>query len=126
MKLDLELLFWGFSLAILDIPVYKGHIQPLHTLFSLYSEFKNSQVSKRAAIIAIHMGGACLNRSSLLAFTRRLKKKRSLQEAEIRFTLLVVSSFLQHFKALAEGKKVASPPSNPPSQAGEADILSFT
>ncbi|XP_058050488.1 intraflagellar transport protein 46 homolog isoform X2 [Ahaetulla prasina] len=60
--------------AILDIPVYKGHIQPLHTLFSLYSEFKNSQ----------------------------------------------------HFKALAEGKKVASPPSNPPSQAGETDILSFT
>ncbi|XP_034995349.1 intraflagellar transport protein 46 homolog isoform X1 [Zootoca vivipara] len=60
--------------AILDIPVYKGHIQSLHTLFSLYSEFKNSQ----------------------------------------------------HFKALAEGKKVASPPSNPPSQAGETDILSFT
>uniref|UniRef100_A0A8C7E366 Intraflagellar transport protein 46 homolog n=1 Tax=Naja naja TaxID=35670 RepID=A0A8C7E366_NAJNA len=60
--------------AILDIPVYKGHIQPLHTLFSLYSEFKNSQ----------------------------------------------------HFKALAEGKKVASPPSNPPSQAGETDTLSFT
>ncbi|XP_026564813.1 intraflagellar transport protein 46 homolog isoform X1 [Pseudonaja textilis] len=60
--------------AMLDIPVYKGHIQPLHTLFSLYSEFKNSQ----------------------------------------------------HFKALAEGKKVASPPSNPPSQAGETDILSFT
>ncbi|KAK9394917.1 intraflagellar transport protein 46 like [Crotalus adamanteus] len=60
--------------AILDIPVYKGHIQPLHTLFSLYSEFKNSQ----------------------------------------------------HFKALAEGKKVVSPPSNPPSQAGEIDILSFT
>ncbi|XP_015742879.1 intraflagellar transport protein 46 homolog [Python bivittatus] len=60
--------------AILDIPVYKGHIQPLHTLFSLYSEFKNSQ----------------------------------------------------HFKALAEGKKVASPPSNPPSQAGETDLPSFT
>ncbi|XP_053125309.1 intraflagellar transport protein 46 homolog isoform X2 [Hemicordylus capensis] len=28
--------------AILDIPVYKGRIQSLHTLFSLYSEFKNS------------------------------------------------------------------------------------
>lgn len=33
-------------LAILDIPVYKSRIQPLHLLFSLYSEFKNSQVSK--------------------------------------------------------------------------------
>lgn len=32
-------------LAILDIPVYKSRIQPLHLLFSLYSEFKNSQVS---------------------------------------------------------------------------------
>lgn len=32
-------------LAILDIPVYKSRIQPLHVLFSLYSEFKNSQVS---------------------------------------------------------------------------------
>ncbi|POI29134.1 hypothetical protein CIB84_007116, partial [Bambusicola thoracicus] len=31
--------------AILDIPVYKSWIQPLHVLFSLYSEFKNSQVS---------------------------------------------------------------------------------
>ncbi|KAH0623378.1 hypothetical protein JD844_031651, partial [Phrynosoma platyrhinos] len=60
--------------AILDIPVYKSRIQSLHTLFSLYSEFKNSQ----------------------------------------------------HFKALAEGKKATSPPSNPPSQAGESDILSFT
>ncbi|XP_037265944.1 intraflagellar transport protein 46 homolog isoform X2 [Falco rusticolus] len=30
--------------AILDIPVYKSRIQPLHILFSLYSEFKNSQV----------------------------------------------------------------------------------
>ncbi|XP_042329122.1 intraflagellar transport protein 46 homolog isoform X2 [Sceloporus undulatus] len=60
--------------AVLDNPVYKSRIQSLHTLFSLYSEFKNSQ----------------------------------------------------HFKALAEGKKVASPPSNPPSQAGESDILNFT
>ncbi|OXB62370.1 hypothetical protein ASZ78_009436 [Callipepla squamata] len=31
--------------AILDIPVYKSWIHPLHVLFSLYSEFKNSQVS---------------------------------------------------------------------------------
>ena len=31
--------------ATLDIPVYKSRIQPLHVLFSLYSEFKNSQVS---------------------------------------------------------------------------------
>ncbi|NXS95242.1 IFT46 protein, partial [Jacana jacana] len=59
--------------AILDIPVYKSRIQPLHLLFSLYSEFKNSQ----------------------------------------------------HFKPLAEGKKGQSPPSNPPSQAAEAEALSF-
>lgn len=32
------------SPAILDIPVYKSRIQSLHTLFSLYSEFKGSQV----------------------------------------------------------------------------------
>ncbi|ELW63218.1 Intraflagellar transport protein 46 like protein [Tupaia chinensis] len=31
--------------AILDIPVYKSRIQSLHLLFSLYSEFKNSQIS---------------------------------------------------------------------------------
>jgi len=36
--------------AILDIPIYKGSaqhnskIQALHVLFTLYSEFKNSQV----------------------------------------------------------------------------------
>ncbi|NXG37196.1 IFT46 protein, partial [Dromaius novaehollandiae] len=60
--------------AILDIPVYKSRIQPLHVLFSLYSEFQNSQ----------------------------------------------------HFKSLAEGKKARSPPSNPPSQAAEAEVLSFT
>ncbi|XP_044279623.1 intraflagellar transport protein 46 homolog [Varanus komodoensis] len=35
--------------AVLDIPVYKDHIQPLHTLFSLYSEFKNSQHFKALA-----------------------------------------------------------------------------
>ncbi|KAM8795555.1 intraflagellar transport protein 46 homolog [Eudromia elegans] len=60
--------------AILDIPVYKSRIQPLHVLFSLYSEFKNSQ----------------------------------------------------HFKALAEGKKAGSPPSNPASQAAEVEVLSLT
>ncbi|XP_069643957.1 intraflagellar transport protein 46 homolog isoform X1 [Haliaeetus albicilla] len=60
--------------AILDIPVYKSRIQPLHVLFSLYLEFKNSQ----------------------------------------------------HFKALADGKKGRSPPSNPPSQAADAEVLSFT
>ncbi|XP_009467354.1 PREDICTED: intraflagellar transport protein 46 homolog [Nipponia nippon] len=60
--------------AILDIPVYKSRIQPLHVLFSLYSEFKNSQ----------------------------------------------------HFKPLADGKKGRSPPPNPPSQAADAEVLSFT
>ncbi|NWX21185.1 IFT46 protein, partial [Aegotheles bennettii] len=35
--------------AILDIPVYKSRIQPLHILFSLYLEFKNSQHFKPLA-----------------------------------------------------------------------------
>ncbi|NXX19064.1 IFT46 protein, partial [Podargus strigoides] len=35
--------------AILDIPVYKSRIQPLYILFSLYSEFKNSQHFKPLA-----------------------------------------------------------------------------
>ena len=35
--------------AILDIPVYKSRIQNLHLLFSLYSEFKNSQHFKALA-----------------------------------------------------------------------------
>ncbi|KFQ98099.1 Intraflagellar transport protein 46, partial [Opisthocomus hoazin] len=35
--------------ATLDIPVYKSRIQPLHVLFSLYSEFKNSQHFKPLA-----------------------------------------------------------------------------
>lgn len=60
--------------AILDIPVYKSRIQSLHLLFSLYSEFKNSQ----------------------------------------------------HFKALAEGKKTFSPPSNSTSQAGDVETLTFS
>lgn len=59
--------------AILDIPFYKSRIQSLHLLFSLYSEFKNSQ----------------------------------------------------HFKALAEGKKAFTPPSNSASQAGDAETLTF-
>ncbi|XP_063274136.1 intraflagellar transport protein 46 homolog isoform X3 [Prinia subflava] len=59
--------------AILDIPVYKSRIHPLHVLFSLFLEFKNSQ----------------------------------------------------HFKPLADGQKGRSPPSNPPSQAVEAEVLSF-
>uniref|UniRef100_A0A8C3W9F5 Intraflagellar transport protein 46 homolog n=1 Tax=Catagonus wagneri TaxID=51154 RepID=A0A8C3W9F5_9CETA len=35
--------------AILDIPIYKSRIQSLHLLFSLYSEFKNSQHFKALA-----------------------------------------------------------------------------
>ncbi|XP_072210973.1 intraflagellar transport protein 46 homolog isoform X2 [Excalfactoria chinensis] len=35
--------------AILDIPVYKSWIQPLHVLFTLYLEFKNSQHFKPLA-----------------------------------------------------------------------------
>ncbi|NXN14359.1 IFT46 protein, partial [Indicator maculatus] len=35
--------------AILDIPVYKSRLQPLHVLFSLYLEFKNSQHFKSLA-----------------------------------------------------------------------------
>lgn len=30
--------------ALLDIPVYKSRIQSIHVLFSLFSEFKNSEV----------------------------------------------------------------------------------
>lgn len=66
---------WEFLIsAILDIPIYKSRIQSLHLLFSLYSEFKNSQ----------------------------------------------------HFKALAEGKKAFTPPSNSTSQAGDAETLTFS
>ncbi|XP_069470531.1 intraflagellar transport protein 46 homolog isoform X2 [Ambystoma mexicanum] len=35
--------------AVLDIPVYKSRIQSLHIMFSLYSEFKNSQHFKALA-----------------------------------------------------------------------------
>lgn len=30
--------------SLLDIPVYKSRIQSIHMLFSLFSEFKNSEV----------------------------------------------------------------------------------
>ena len=33
-----------FFIALLDIPVYNSRIHSLHVLFSLYMEFKNSQV----------------------------------------------------------------------------------
>ena len=33
--------------ALLDIPVYKSKVHSLHVLFSLYMEFKNSQVRAR-------------------------------------------------------------------------------
>lgn len=33
------------SIALLDIPVYSSRIHSLHNLFSLYMEFKNSQVA---------------------------------------------------------------------------------
>ena len=32
--------------SILDIPIYQSKIQSLHVLFTLFSEFKNSQVSR--------------------------------------------------------------------------------
>ncbi|XP_074656371.1 intraflagellar transport protein 46 homolog [Tubulanus polymorphus] len=35
--------------GILDIPIYKSNIQSLHVLFTLYSEFKNSQHFKQLA-----------------------------------------------------------------------------
>ncbi|CAH1797348.1 unnamed protein product, partial [Owenia fusiformis] len=35
--------------AILDIPIYKSRIESLHVLFTLYSEFKNSQHFKHLA-----------------------------------------------------------------------------
>lgn len=47
--------------AILDIPVYKSRVQPLHVLFSLYSEFKNSQVSvsKQAPLPRLEVLQSC-------------------------------------------------------------------
>jgi hypothetical protein len=35
--------------AILDIPVYKSKIQTVHLIFSLFSEFKNSEHFKNAS-----------------------------------------------------------------------------
>uniref|UniRef100_A0A8C2RPW7 Intraflagellar transport protein 46 homolog n=1 Tax=Capra hircus TaxID=9925 RepID=A0A8C2RPW7_CAPHI len=46
--------------AILDIPVYKSRIQSLHLLFSLYSEFKNSQV-RPALEIDFSCSACCLH-----------------------------------------------------------------
>ncbi|CAB1316600.1 unnamed protein product, partial [Coregonus sp. 'balchen'] len=40
---------WMESISILDIPVYKSWIHSLHVLFTLYSEFKNSQHFKALA-----------------------------------------------------------------------------
>lgn len=37
--------------AILDIPVYKSRIHPLHVLFSLFLEFKNSQVCSSPQVL---------------------------------------------------------------------------
>lgn len=37
--------------AILDIPVYKSRIHPLHVLFSLFLEFKNSQVCSSTQVL---------------------------------------------------------------------------
>ena len=36
--------------AILDIPIYQSKVQALHVLFTLFSEFKNSQVSYMVVI----------------------------------------------------------------------------
>ncbi|XP_075696164.1 intraflagellar transport protein 46 homolog isoform X2 [Rhinoderma darwinii] len=49
-ELDCDLpTYMDMILAMLDIPVYKSRIQSLHILFSLYSEFKNSQHFKALA-----------------------------------------------------------------------------
>lgn len=47
--------------------------------------------------------------------------------SEQRESNLCMSMFfsLQHFKPLADGQKGRSPPSNPPSQVAEAEVLSF-
>ena len=38
----------GFAFAaLLDIPIHKSRIQSLHVLFTLFSEFKNSQVHRK-------------------------------------------------------------------------------
>ncbi len=39
--------------AILDIPVHKSRVQSLHVLFTLYSEFKNSQVRLPSSVAVI-------------------------------------------------------------------------
>ena len=50
----IELMFSCIFTAILDIPIYKNtnhhneRVQALHVLFTLFSEFKNSQVCVRS------------------------------------------------------------------------------
>ncbi|KPP60879.1 hypothetical protein Z043_121080 [Scleropages formosus] len=45
--------------GILDIPVYKSRIQSLHVLFTLYSEFKNSQVCRSSHILSHTDASTC-------------------------------------------------------------------
>ena len=40
---------------LLDIPVYKNKVHSLHVLFTLYMEFKNSQVSNSCVRMCVHM-----------------------------------------------------------------------
>uniref|UniRef100_A0A8D0EFQ5 Intraflagellar transport protein 46 homolog n=1 Tax=Strix occidentalis caurina TaxID=311401 RepID=A0A8D0EFQ5_STROC len=158
--------------AILDIPVYKSRIQPLHVLFSLYSEFKNSQVcsSGQAPLTPLRslgpallcwavceglagpkghflrssfpgtsvfptepltcLGAAIPPCSTAQPKLRKLfpaKPGRRLSPQLAAPRLCPNALFpLQHFKPLAEGKKGRSPPSNTPSRAAEAEVLSFT
>ena len=39
---------------LLDIPVYKNKVHSLHVLFTLYMEFKNSQVSKVVNFVYVY------------------------------------------------------------------------
>jgi hypothetical protein len=36
-------------MALLDIPVYKSRVQSIHVLFTLFSEFKNSEHFKHGS-----------------------------------------------------------------------------
>lgn len=45
--------------AILDIPVYKSRIHPLHVLFSLFLEFKNSQVCSSTQVLLTQLAALC-------------------------------------------------------------------
>lgn len=44
MQNEVTVLYLLSVLGLLDIPVYKSRIESLHLVFSLYMEFKNSQV----------------------------------------------------------------------------------